>query len=192
MTNERDIHARIPEEMTVRELNEAVRALRECLYQEKLKSQGAFAAGVEAAARIFDSQAISARCYGLDATKHEWMAAHIRALAAPVEAHGDAFPSTCPSCKRTDSIRIDGRGAWLCAACGRNSLEDEPVREPPPEGPYVPCPENCIENGYPVQHCPVHGEPPPERCAECHGTGEVRDFGSAVVECSACGRRGSK
>ena len=42
-----------------------------------------YRAGIEAAAKVFDEYAISARCYGLDATKHEQMAAYLRALAAP-------------------------------------------------------------------------------------------------------------
>jgi ribosomal protein L37AE/L43A len=38
------------------------------------------------------------------------------------------WPDECPSCGRQDSIRVDGRGAWLCAACGcwQTQDDDEP------------------------------------------------------------------
>lgn len=76
----------------------------------------AFNAGVEAAAKWHDDLGADDTPHG--ARGHAWYASQIRALAAPVEAHGDAPDGYCPKC-RADIC------AQLAAAydAGRESVE---------------------------------------------------------------------
>ena len=103
--------------------------------------------------------------------------ARLALVAAPVEAHGAWDDvAVCPRCERGD-----------------HSAHGDPSRPPPNGRMWCGCGHNP---GCPCGGCvamrgdqPVR-EPPPERCAECHG--EHFDMAGNRMPCPACGGRGSK
>jgi hypothetical protein len=90
--------------------------------------RSAFAAGFETVAKVFDEYTISARAYDLDATKHEQMAAYIRALAPDAQPRGEG--ARCERCH--------GRGVIITG--GPESYDPDGRRGSGTPMSFAPCP----------------------------------------------------
>ena len=167
----------------------------------------AYTAGLEAAAKVFDEYAISARCYGLDATKHEQMAAHIRALAPPREptpSHADA-PDEHRECPICDADL--GLAHWFCPACGCDSFRNQITSVStlcPEHAIRLPCPACKAFNEKhgaapdveheavavdPHAHLIVRAPPAAPRCEDCNDTGRWGGNLQTPIPCPACTTR---
>ena len=136
----------------------------------------AFKAGVEAAAKWHDDLGADDTPHG--ARGHAWYASQIRALAAPVEAHGDAPDGYCPKCRADICAQLAaaydaGResvevAAALAPKCGSEQDDEDTYRrrvaQPAAtgEGECPDCNDGILTRAF--------AEPHDIPCPTCNGT----------------------